>query len=150
MRTIDFYSKYAKMRVSKIDPMGSDIKINDTLQISKEQGFPSELNYEAHCHKPLRAEDLNGKEFEFHGKPGIRMYQVPPVRNFLVENRGGKWIYWGLIHITKIVHDYANKTTSGKFHIVYMYTPEEMQHAHAIIDRNKDTDFFRPETEGTL
>ena len=67
---------------------------------------------------------------------------MPPVRNFLVENINGKWVYWGLIYITEIKHDYANATTSGKFKIIYINTPEEMKVAHNIIDRNEATDYF--------
>lgn len=67
---------------------------------------------------------------------------MPPVRNFLVENIDGKWLYWGLIHIIEVKHDYINKTTSGKFKIIYINKPEEMEMAHNLIDRNKDT-FFK-------
>jgi len=122
--------------------MGSHIEINDTLQITKEQGFPAELNYEKHKKRPLTAEDFKGKIFEFHNKPKIRIYKAPPVRNFLVENINGKWLYWGLVYITEVTHDYINKTTSGKFKIIYINTPEEMETAHRLIDRNPETAFF--------
>ena len=121
--------------------MGSIIEINDTLQITKDQGFPAELDYEQHKRKPFQAEDFKGRIFEFRDKSGIRVYQSPPVRNFLVENRSGKWIYWGLVHIMEIHHDYVNKTTSGKFKIIYIYMPEEMTKAHDLIDRNAETKF---------
>lgn len=122
--------------------MGSFIEINDTLQITKDQGFPSELNLEKHLSKPYKAENFKGKIFEFKNKSGVRLYHLPPVRNFLVENREGKWIYWGLIHILEIKNDYLNKTTSGKFKIIYIYTPEEMRKAHNLIDRNEKTRYF--------
>jgi hypothetical protein len=122
--------------------MGSLIEINDTLQLTKEQGFPSELNLEKHLNKPYKAKDFEGRVFEFNNKPEIRVYKIPPVRNFLVENRDGKWIYWGLIHILETKIDYLNKTTSGKFKIIYIYTPEEMKKAHDLIDRNEGTRFF--------
>ena len=122
--------------------MGSIIEINDTLQISKEQGFPKELDLEAHLKNPLNTEDFKDRIFEFTNKPEIRMYKVPPVRNFLVENRDGKWIYWGLVHILEVHHDYEKKVTSGKFKIVYIYTPEEMKKAHDLIDRRKETKYF--------
>lgn len=121
--------------------MGSVVTMNDTLQISREQGFPGELDYHKHQKKPFRAEDFRNKLFEFRNKPGIRVYQAPPVRNFLVENRDGKWIYWGLVHVTEIIHDNIKKTTSGKFKIIYIYTPEEMAKAHDLIDRNPTTKF---------
>jgi len=122
--------------------MGSPVEINDTLQLTKEQGFPGELNFEVHLKTPYKTADFRDKIFEFTNKPGIRIYKVPPVRNFLVENRNGKWIYWGLIHIIQIVHDYEGKITSGKFRIIYIYTAEEMKEAHDLIDRNEETKFF--------
>jgi len=121
--------------------MGSFIEINDTLQITDEQGFPSELNYEKHIGKPFLAEDFKDKIFEFKNKEGVRFYHVPPVRVFLVQNIKGKWLYWGHVHILEIDYDYKNKITSGKFKIVYLYNPDEMKVAHSIIDRNPKTNF---------
>jgi len=123
--------------------MGSLIEINDTLQLTKEQGFPLELNLEQHLKKPYTVQDFENKIFEFKNKTGIRAYQMPPVRNFLVENRGGKWIYWGLVHILEVKHDYVNKTTYGKFKIIYINAPEEMKKTHELIDRNKETSYFK-------
>ena len=123
--------------------MGSLIEINDTLQISTEQGFPKELDFEKHKLKSFTAEDFKDKVFEFKDKPKIRIYKIPPVRNFLVQNIKGKWIYWGLVHIIEVNHDNIKQTTSGKFKIIYIYTPEEMKQAHKLIDRNKETDFFK-------
>ncbi len=65
--------------------------------------------------------------FEFHDKEKIRAYQQPPVRNFLVENLNGKWLYWGLCYITEVKHDYENGVTSGKYKIVRLNSPQEMQ-----------------------
>ncbi|MFQ5474538.1 MAG: hypothetical protein ACE5DM_01750 [Candidatus Nanoarchaeia archaeon] len=120
--------------------MGSFIEINDTLQISKEQGFPEELDYEQHKIKPFIASDFEGKIFEFKNKPKVRIYKLPPVRNFLVQNIDER-LYWGLIHIIEIVHDTTKQMTSG-FRIIHIYSPEEMKYAHKLIDRNKDTDFL--------
>jgi hypothetical protein len=122
--------------------MGSNIEINDTLQISIEQGFPKELNYESHKIKPFIVEDLKDKIFEFKNKEGLRIYQTPSVRNFLVQNIDGKWLYWGIINIIEINHNNLKQLTSGKFKIIYIYTPEEMKMAHKLIDRNKNTDFL--------
>lgn len=123
--------------------MGSVIELNDTLQLTKEQGFPEGLNLEKHLEKPLTIDDFKDKVFEFRDKPEVRVYKIPPVRNFLVENRDGKWIYWGLVHILETTCDYDKKTTSGKFRIIYIYSPEEMKKAHAMIDRDSDTEFFK-------
>ena len=95
--------------------MGSIFEINDTLQITKEQGFPRILDIKTHLKKPYRLTDIKDKVFSFRNKPKIRMYQIPPVRVFLVENIDGKWIYWGLAHILEINHDYIKNATSGKF-----------------------------------
>lgn len=123
--------------------MGSIIEINDTLQITTVQGFPKELDYEKHKVQPFKAKDFENKIFEFHGKTGIRVYKQPPVRNFLVHNIDGKWLYWGLVHILEIHHDYQRKLTSGKFKIIYIYPPEDMPKAHELIDRSAKTDYFR-------
>ncbi len=122
--------------------MGSFIEINDTLQITKEQGFPAELVYETHLLKPFTAEQFAGKIFSFKNKKDIRMYKLPPVRNFLVENIDGKWLYWGLVHIVEITYDTLQKVTSGKFTILYIYTPEEMKTAYKLIDRKAEQNFF--------
>lgn len=122
--------------------MGSSIINNDTLQLTRVQGFPTTLDLERHLKAPYKVESFGEKVFNFHGKPGIRVYQAPPVRNFLVENKDGKWVYWGIVHILEITHDYLNKTTAGKFKIIYIYSPEEMRRAHELIDRNKETWFF--------
>ncbi len=123
--------------------MGSFIEINDTLQLTSAQGFPKELNLEEHLKVSFSAENFKDKIFEFKNKPEIRVYKIPPVRNFLVENRNGKWIYWGLVHIVETTCDYINKITSGKFKIIYVNSPEEMKRAHELIDRNPDTQFFK-------
>ncbi len=122
--------------------MGSTIITNDSLQITREQGFPSELDYSRHQKTPLHDEDFANKIFEFKNKPVLRVYQAPPVRNFLIENYDGKWIYWGLIHIIEVRLDYINKTTSGKFKIIHIYSPEEMKMAHDMLDRNPETRFI--------
>ncbi len=129
--------------IAKPKIMGTRVILNDTLKITAEQWFPTDqLNYEVHKNTPYKAEDFEGKIFEFHDKEELRSYQAPPVRNFLVEYVNGKWLYWGLIHILEIKLDFVNKTTSGKYKIIYINTPEEMKHAHRLIDRNVNTDFF--------
>lgn len=122
--------------------MGSFIEINDTLQISRGQGFPAELILEEHLKKPYTLADVKDKIFEFHDKPDIRIYKAPPVRNFFVENRGGKWIYWGLVHILEVTCNYEKKTTSGKFKIIRLNSPEEMKTAFDLMDMRPEMNYF--------
>jgi hypothetical protein len=122
--------------------MGSYIEINDTLQLTPEQGFPEELSLEKHLLDPLTAGLFTDKLFEYKDKASVRIFHAPPVRTFLVENRSGKWIYWGLIHVTETTHDLVNKTTSGKYKIIYINTPEEMRVAHKLIDRRDAENYF--------
>lgn len=107
--------------------MGGKIEMNGALQISAEQGFPdSILDVEKHHRNPITIDDVKDKIFEFHGKPNARVYQVPPSRNFLIESKNGKWIYWGMVHIIEqtIKWDGKNCETSGKFKIISIFEPE--------------------------
>jgi hypothetical protein len=80
--------------------MGSFIEVNDTLQITPEQGFPIDiLDLKKHQQEPITLEDLAGKVLSFHNKPRPRLYHLEPVRVFLVQNIGGKWLFWGKIQI---------------------------------------------------
>ncbi|HEY4508610.1 MAG TPA: hypothetical protein VJJ55_03035 [Candidatus Paceibacterota bacterium] len=121
--------------------MGSFIVHNDTLQLTREQGFPTELVLEKHRKNPFTKDDFSGKIFAFKDKPDIRNYQTVPVRNFLVENIDGKWLYWGLVHILEVTHDYEKKTTAGKFKIISIYPPEDMEKAFDLIDQRPDMKF---------
>lgn len=122
--------------------MGSFIELNDTLQLTAEQGFPTELNLEQHLTKPYTLDDVKDKVFSFQEKPDIRIYKIPPVRNFFVENRDGKWIYWGLVHVIEVKHDNVKKTTSGKFKIIRINTPEEMKSAFELTDTRPELNYF--------
>jgi len=104
--------------------MGSLIELNDTLQITTEQGFPKELNLEEHQKKPFRVEDFKNRIFKFKNKEGIRLYHPAPIRVFLVHNINGKWLYWGHVHIIEQTIHADRKTTLGKFKIVKIYDPE--------------------------
>ena len=106
--------------------MGTQFIHNDSLQITREQGFPKELVYEK----------------QFHDKQGLRFYQAQPTRNFLIENRDGKFLYWGLVYILELHLDYMKQIASGKFKIIYINTPEEMKKAYDLIDRRPEMNFF--------
>ena len=107
--------------------MGSYLEFNDTLQITTEQGFPKELDLEAHLREPLSAKDFEGRVFEFYDKPNMRVYHPAPVRVFLVHNIGGKWLHWGKVHIIEQTIHAETQTTSGKYRIVQVYEPEFMR-----------------------
>ena len=119
--------------------MGSFIEINDTLRITKDQGFPVELDLETHLRNPYTLDSVKDKVFHFKDKPKIRLYKIPPVRNFLVEEIDGKWVYWGLCYILEVRHDYEKEVTSGTFKIVRLNSPDEMKQMFTL------THFTNPE-----
>jgi hypothetical protein len=123
--------------------MGSFVEVNDTLQLTKEQGFPAQLDLEQHFKHPITLAQVKNKTFSFHNKKDIRIYHSPPVRNFLAENRDGKWIYWGKVLLTEITHDYVKRTTSGKFRIITLFSPEEMREAFHVLDQRAEKDYFQ-------
>ena len=108
--------------------MGSFIEMNDTLQITTEQGFPENiLNLEKHRKKPIKIEQLKSRIFKFTNKPNARHYHTPPVRCFLVHNINGKWLYWGKVLVfeqTISGKSEESQTTSGKYEIIEIYEPE--------------------------
>jgi len=107
--------------------MGSYVELNDTLQITTEQGFPKELDLEKHLKKPFKTEDFKGKVFSFKDKPNMRIYHTPPNRVFLVHNINGKWLYWGHCQVIEQTIHANTKTTSGKFIITKIYSPEHQK-----------------------
>ena len=114
--------------------MGSYLEINDTLQITTAQGFPADLlALEKHRKDPITIEAVKGRVFAFAKKSGARIFQLDPVRVFLVHNIDGKWLYWGKVliqwqRIDKKFGDDGNWTeddweTSGTYVIVDIYEP---------------------------
>jgi len=89
--------------------MGSYIELNDTLQLTTEQGFPIELTLEKHLQHPFTANDFDGKIFSFQNKPNARLFHLAPTRVFLVHNIDGKWLYWGHAHIIEQTIDAKQK-----------------------------------------
>ncbi|MBI5393101.1 hypothetical protein HZA96_04480 [Candidatus Woesearchaeota archaeon] len=106
--------------------MGSFIEFNDTLQLTTEQGFPRELILAAHLKKPFTAADFEGKVFQFH-KQNMRIYHPAPIRVFLAHNIDGKWLHWGKAHVLEQTIHAETKSTSGKFKIAQVYSPEFMK-----------------------
>ncbi len=102
--------------------MGSVIEINDTLKISKERGFPTELRLEDHVMDPENSGIFVGQEFDFWNK-GERLYHRPPTRVFLVEEMpNGRWLYWG--HALIIEQTITDRKTNGRYKISKLYSPE--------------------------
>jgi hypothetical protein len=126
--------------------MGSFIEINDTLRISREQGFPAELDINKHLKKPYTLNEVAGRVYSFQAKPDIRLYKVPPVRNFLVQELDGKWLYWGLCLIESVQLDYLKKETSGTFRIIRINAPDEMKQAFELIDTRQELNYFTSTT----
>ncbi len=94
--------------------MGSFIEINDTLRLTKAQGFPTELDLARHLSEPYNLADARGK-----------------------------WVYWGLCHVLSIHHDYVKRETSGTFEITYLNSPDEMKQAFGLIDRVEVNNYFK-------
>ncbi len=108
--------------------MGSLIELNDTLAITKSQGFPEVLDLDLHREKPFNARDFEGKVFSFH-KHDERLYHRAPTRVFLVEVVDGKWIYWGHALVLEQTIHTDGHSTSGKFKIQKVYDPEYQKFA---------------------
>ena len=120
----------------------STFEINDTLQITKGQWFPTDLDIDRHFQHPYSIDDVVDKVYEFRDKPWMRNFTVPPARCFLVENRDGKWIYRWHCHILEVTIDYIARTTSGKFTIIKIFSPDEMKSAFYIADRFEENNYF--------
>ncbi|PIZ29959.1 MAG: hypothetical protein COY40_05770 [Alphaproteobacteria bacterium CG_4_10_14_0_8_um_filter_53_9] len=121
--------------------MGGKLITNDTLQMTRAQGFPAEFDLQKHLVTPYAPDYLKGKIFQFT-KPDLRFYQTYGIRVFLVENIDGKWVYWGMIYIRNITLDYIQNTTSGEFEILEIFSPERMKQAFSIRDARPDFDYF--------
>jgi len=129
--------------------MGSTLEINDTLQITVEQGFPSAIfDLAKHRNTPVTLKDVKDTTFEFHDKPGARFFQSDPVRVYLVHNINNKWLFWGRIYVQsqRIEKKFAADgtwagewMTSGTYKIVDIYDPayqETFTRREAPSDRN--------------
>jgi|SRR3972149_7837434 len=123
--------------------MGSYIEINDTLQITSEQGFPKELDIKKHLKNLIKLIDIKKKVFEFKNKSNIRIYHSPPVRVFFAQNINDIWLYWGLVEILELKLDMVKKTTSGKYRIIKIFSPQEMKNAEDILHNQNDKTYFR-------
>ena len=123
--------------------MGCFYEINDTLLLTKDQGFPSDiLDIERHQKKPITVADVKGKLFSFRNKPAARAFQLDPVRVYLFENtKNDKWLGWGRAFIQSLTierrkglepsdpagpisFNASDWVTSGTFVIIDIYDPQ--------------------------
>jgi hypothetical protein len=108
--------------------MGTMIEINDTLQLTTEQGFPADvLDVERHRENPITLDDVADRIFAFTGKPNARMFQLEPVRLYYAHNIEGKWLFWGhaMIQTETVRKDDAGEwVTDGTYRISQLYSPE--------------------------
>src|SRR5690348_73302 len=115
--------------------MGSTLEVNDTLQLTSDQGFPADvLDLSVHQSTPIPLEAVRGKLFSFRDKPNARFFQTDPVRVYLVHNIDGKWLFWGHAYIQsqsiakKLEADgtwvEGSWSTSGTFVVVDLYEPD--------------------------
>jgi hypothetical protein len=130
--------------------MGTFIEINDTLQLTTEQGFPVHLlELQKHLANPVKTEDVQHLLFEFRDKAGARFFHYDPCRVYLVHNINGKWLFWGHIFIQSQsiykkqdangVWKEGDWLTSGTYKITEIYPPDYQRHFtqhEAPADRN--------------
>lgn len=122
--------------------MGGKFICNDTLRISKAQGFPEFLSLEKHLNTPYSLEELKGKVFSFT-KPDLRIYQPMPIRVSWVEDIDGKWVYWGMIEVMQTTLDFEKNTTSGTYKIVKLFNPEQMRAYFDMKDGVEKNNYFK-------
>lgn len=114
--------------------MGSFIEINDTLQLTAEQGFPTGVfDRDQHVQNPVRLTDVAGQIFHFLNKPSPRIFHLDPVRVYFAHNINGKWLFWGRIVMetqTILKKRAADGSwggewvTNGSYRVIDVYDPE--------------------------
>ncbi len=138
--------------------MGSYVEINDTLQLTTDQGFPADLlDLKKHREAPIRLEDLADRIFEFRNKPSARIFQLDPVRVYYVHNIEGKWLFWGHAMIQTLTiekqldasgsWDGKSWITSGTYRISDLYDPE-YQESFTRREAPADRNYFVPAPTG--
>lgn len=132
--------------------MGSLVEINDTLQLTTQQGFPADiLDLAKHQINPVNLDDVKDKIFSFKDKPSARIFQLDPVRVYYVHNIDGKWLFWGRIFIqTETIYKKVDVNcnwiegewlTSGTYKIIDIYDPE-YQRKFTLHEAPVDRNFF--------
>lgn len=133
--------------------MGSYVEINDTLQLTTDQGFPIHIfDLEKHKKIPVTLKDVEGMVFEFKDKPSARIFQIDPVRVYFVHNIKGKWLFWGRVLIqSQKIEKQLNRDgswtegswkTSGTYTVLNVYDPE-YQHTFTYNEAPDDRNYFK-------
>lgn len=111
--------------------MGTMVELNDTLQLTAEQGFPVEFDRAKHVATPILLADVKGKQFHFKDKHNARIYQLDPVRVYLAHNIQGKWLFWGRVLIQSLKLEKVSTptsqggwVTSGTYILEDLYDPQ--------------------------
>jgi len=121
--------------------VGSILEINDSLQLTTEQGFPADIfNLGRHAAKPITLADVGDRLFTFKNKAGPRFFHLDPVRVFWYHNVGGRWLAWGHVVIQEQtisrnpaapahagavnLSDPNQWVTSGTYRIAQIYEPD--------------------------
>ena len=134
--------------------MGSLVEINDTLQLTTEQGFPLDiLDLEKHTQNPITLDMVKDRIFEFKDKPSARIFQLDPVRVYYVHNIDGKWLFWGHVFIqTLTIYKKLDANgqwkegewlTSGTYKITQLYDPA-YQKTFTLTEAPSDRNYFLP------
>lgn len=140
--------------------MGTMVEINDTLQLTTEQGFPAHLlDLAKHRKQPITLSVVQGRVFKFTNKPSARIFQLDPVRVYYVHNIKGKWLFWGRVLIQTLAirknlnlggapivpgteaEPAAAWLTSGTYTIMDIYDPE-YQEAFTRHEAPPDRNYF--------
>jgi hypothetical protein len=132
--------------------VGSYVEINDTLQLTTEQGFPAHLlNLERHLQCPIVLKEVQDILFEFKDKPSARIFQLDPVRVYFVHNINGKWLFWGRVFVqSEAIYKKVDTQgrwkegewlTAGTYKIIDIYSPE-YQKAFTLHEAPPDRNFF--------
>lgn len=107
------------------------IRFNDTLKLTNDQGFPTELDISLFRDNALDVDLYINKSFSFD-KPLARLYPLPPTRTFLVHEHEGKWIQWGHCLVLEQTIYQMGERTKGIFQITHIHDYEFMKQVTTI------------------
>jgi hypothetical protein len=138
--------------------VGSILEINDSLQLTTDQGFPADIfDLGRHRATPITLADIGDRVFTFKAKRGPRFFHLDPVRVFWFHNLEGRWLAWGHVVIQEQtisrnpnapphsgdinVSDPDQWMTSGTYRVAQIYDPE-YQHAFTRNDLPAELSYF--------